>query len=57
MTFYSFIPKHPCTKHAPLNAFPAIGANFRVGDRDIFRLDHQVLPVKELHDLQIMATA
>jgi len=56
MVFHLFTPKYPGTKHAAFNAFPAMDANLRISDRHIFRMDHQVLPIKKLYDLQIMAT-
>jgi hypothetical protein len=56
MVFHLSIPKDPRTEHTPFNAFPAVGAKFSIGGSNIFRADYQVLPIKKLHNLQIMAT-
>jgi hypothetical protein len=52
-----FVHKHASAKEAPLNAITALGARVWVRRCDILRPNHQVLSIRQLHYLKVMAAA
>jgi len=57
VVFHLFVHKHTSAKEAPLNAITALGARVWVRRCDILRPNHQVLSIRQLHYLKVMAAA